>query len=79
MSERTHSSRAMPLAMVMFGASGDLAARKLLPALASLAGEGSLPEGFGLVGVGADPGPTRSSRATASRPPRTRSRRGTKS
>jgi len=35
----------------MFGASGDLTARKLLPALASLAGEGSLPEGFGLVGV----------------------------
>ena len=55
MSERTHSSRAMPLAMVMFGASGDLAARKLLPALASLAGEGSLPEGFGLVGVARRP------------------------
>ena len=35
----------------MFGASGDLTARKLLPALASLAGEGSLPDGFGLIGV----------------------------
>jgi len=35
----------------MFGASGDLAARKLLPALAALAADGSLPDGFGLVGV----------------------------
>jgi glucose-6-phosphate 1-dehydrogenase len=40
-----------PVALVMFGASGDLTARKLLPALASLAGQGSLPDGFGLVGV----------------------------
>ena len=40
-----------PVALVMFGASGDLTARKLLPALASLAGEGSLPDGFGLIGV----------------------------
>src|ERR1035437_10087668 len=40
-----------PVALVMFGASGDLAARNLLPALASLAGEGSLPDGFGLIGV----------------------------
>ena len=44
-------SRTPPLALVMFGASGDLTARKLLPALASLAGEGSLPAGFGLLGV----------------------------
>ncbi len=44
-------SRTPPVALVMFGASGDLTARKLLPALASLAGEGSLPEGFGLIGV----------------------------
>ena len=40
-----------PLALVMFGASGDLTARKLLPALASLAGNGSLADGFVLVGV----------------------------
>ncbi len=44
-------SRTPPVALVMFGASGDLTARKLLPALASLAGEGSLPDGFGLIGV----------------------------
>ncbi len=44
-----------PLALVLFGASGDLTARKLLPALASLAGEGSLPEGFGLIGVARTP------------------------
>jgi glucose-6-phosphate 1-dehydrogenase len=44
-------SKVPPVALVMFGASGDLTARKLLPALASLAGEGSLPDGFGLIGV----------------------------
>jgi glucose-6-phosphate 1-dehydrogenase len=49
--ERSQPGRTPPLALVMFGASGDLADRKLLPALASLAGEGSLPEGFGLIGV----------------------------
>ena len=40
-----------PLALVMFGASGDLTARKLLPALASLSGQGLLPDGFTVVGV----------------------------
>jgi len=35
----------------MFGASGDLTARKLLPSLASLAGDGSLSDGFVLLGV----------------------------
>jgi len=40
-----------PLALVVFGASGDLAARKLLPAVASLADHGALPEGFTLIGV----------------------------
>jgi len=40
-----------PLALVIFGASGDLTARKLLPALASLAGNGSLADGFVLVGI----------------------------
>ncbi|MGA2530866.1 MAG: glucose-6-phosphate dehydrogenase, partial [Acidimicrobiales bacterium] len=50
MAERSQS-KVPPVALVMFGASGDLTARKLLPALASLAGEGSLPDGFGLIGV----------------------------
>jgi glucose-6-phosphate 1-dehydrogenase len=37
--------------MVVFGASGDLASRKLLPAIAALAEHGALPEGFTVVGV----------------------------
>ncbi len=37
--------------LVIFGATGDLAHRKLLPALYNLAHEGALPERFELVGV----------------------------
>ena len=37
--------------MVIFGASGDLAKRKLLPALYNLAHEGALPERFNLIGA----------------------------
>ena len=40
-----------PTALVIFGATGDLAHRKLLPALYNLAHEGALPERFKLVGV----------------------------
>ncbi|MDA8290970.1 MAG: glucose-6-phosphate dehydrogenase [Actinomycetota bacterium] len=40
-----------PLALVIFGASGDLAHRKILPALAQLATRGSLGEEFAVVGV----------------------------
>jgi glucose-6-phosphate 1-dehydrogenase len=40
-----------PCAMVIFGASGDLAHRKLMPALYSLAHEGLLPPYFSIVGV----------------------------
>src|SRR4051794_1497983 len=39
-----------PTTMVIFGASGDLAKRKLLPALYNLAHEGALPERFNLIG-----------------------------
>ncbi|HVF77824.1 MAG TPA: glucose-6-phosphate dehydrogenase [Solirubrobacteraceae bacterium] len=39
-----------PTALVIFGATGDLARRKLLPALYNLAHEGALPERFALVG-----------------------------
>jgi glucose-6-phosphate 1-dehydrogenase len=42
---------AEPCVFVLFGASGDLARRKLLPALFQLFQEGRLPEGFALVGV----------------------------
>ena len=37
--------------LVIFGASGDLARRKLLPALYNLAHDGALPERFALLGV----------------------------
>ncbi len=40
-----------PTALVIFGATGDLAQRKLLPALYNLAHEGGLPERFELIGV----------------------------
>ncbi|MGZ4191611.1 MAG: glucose-6-phosphate dehydrogenase [Solirubrobacteraceae bacterium] len=41
-----------PTALVIFGATGDLAHRKLLPALYNLAHEGQLPERFEVIGVG---------------------------
>ena len=40
-----------PTTLAIFGATGDLARRKLLPALYNLAHEGALPERFHLVGV----------------------------
>ena len=40
-----------PCTIVIFGASGDLTQRKLMPALFSLACEGLLPEQFNIVGV----------------------------
>jgi glucose-6-phosphate 1-dehydrogenase len=39
------------LALVVFGASGDLAARKLMPALEGLCDHGALPEHFNVIGV----------------------------
>ena len=42
---------APPLALVVFGASGDLTARKLLPAIAALCDHGALSESFTVVGV----------------------------
>lgn len=48
--EGTQSHRvADPCAMVIFGATGDLTARKLMPALYNLAREGQLPSHFALV------------------------------
>jgi glucose-6-phosphate 1-dehydrogenase len=41
--------------LVIFGASGDLARRKLLPALYDLAHEGLLPKGYAIVGSGGSP------------------------
>lgn len=47
--------RAGACVIVIFGASGDLAKRKLLPALYNLAKEGLLPKEFALVGSGRTP------------------------
>ena len=44
-----------PCVLVIFGASGDLTRRKLLPALRSLASQRRLPSEFVLVGVGRTP------------------------
>jgi len=41
-----------PTSLVIFGATGDLAHRKLLPAIYNLAHEGQLPERFEVIGVG---------------------------
>src|SRR5207244_4879925 len=43
---------AEPVTVVIFGGSGDLAHRKLLPALYNLHLDGLLPPGFAIVGVG---------------------------
>ena len=40
-----------PTSLVIFGATGDLARRKLLPAIYNLAHEGLLPDRFRLIGV----------------------------
>jgi glucose-6-phosphate 1-dehydrogenase len=45
---------APPCVMVIFGASGDLTKRKLIPALCNLAQEGLLPEQFAIVGFSFD-------------------------
>ena len=44
-----------PAAMVIFGASGDLTARKLVPALYHLFAKGRLPHEFRVVGVSRSP------------------------
>ncbi|MET0425356.1 MAG: glucose-6-phosphate dehydrogenase, partial [Actinoplanes sp.] len=46
---------APPATLVIFGASGDLTRRKLLPAVESLARHGRLPSEFALVGVARTP------------------------
>ncbi len=40
-----------PTALVIFGATGDLARRKLLPAISNLAHDGALPDRFELIGA----------------------------
>src|SRR5215471_20319286 len=45
------SGRTPPCVLVIFGASGDLTARKLLPALGRLAADGALAPEVSLIGV----------------------------
>src|SRR5688500_18822837 len=47
-----------PTTLVIFGGTGDLAHRKLLPAIYNLAHEGSLPERFNLIAVSRSEIPT---------------------
>ncbi|MGH9454719.1 MAG: glucose-6-phosphate dehydrogenase, partial [Terriglobia bacterium] len=44
-----------PCAMVIFGASGDLTERKLVPALYYLSRAGLLPDGFSVIGCAKTP------------------------
>ncbi|MBB6171148.1 glucose-6-phosphate 1-dehydrogenase [Nocardiopsis mwathae] len=51
LSDRRLPRVAGPSVLVLFGVTGDLARKKLLPAIYDLANRGLLPPGFGLVGV----------------------------
>ncbi|MBJ7609525.1 MAG: glucose-6-phosphate dehydrogenase [Candidatus Dormibacteraeota bacterium] len=47
-----HGRVPLPSVLVIFGATGDLTKRKLVPALYALAADGLLPPGFSIVGAG---------------------------
>jgi glucose-6-phosphate 1-dehydrogenase len=64
-----------PTTLVMFGGTGDLAKRKLLPALYNLAHEGALPERFNLIGCARSDTPDDDYRAMAADAIKTFSRR----
>ena len=51
----TFANSLEPAAIVIFGASGDLTKRKLLPALYRMVKDGSLPEKFTVIGVARTP------------------------
>ena len=51
LAEATVERVAPPAVLVVFGASGDLTARKLMPAIENLAVSRLLPRGFSVVGV----------------------------
>ena len=82
---RTNRDRATRACVVIFGASGDLTKRKLIPALYNLQTPGFLPRNFAVVGVAADadeqravPRRGRSPRTSCS-PPSRCARRGPRS
>jgi glucose-6-phosphate 1-dehydrogenase len=49
--EKSRAASAKPVTIVIFGASGDLTQRKLVPALHTMACEGLLPEPYAVLGV----------------------------
>src|SRR3990172_4479928 len=51
-SERKRSLTAQPCTLVIFGGSGDLARRKLVPAVYNLLLDGVLPPNYAVLGVG---------------------------
>ena len=53
--ESVHSSSAQPCTIVIFGGSGDLTRRKLLPAVYNLMLDGLLPSNFAVLGLGRKP------------------------
>ena len=58
---------APPTVVVIFGASGDLTARKLIPAIYNLSFDNLLPADFHLIGYGRKPIPDEEFRAIASK------------
>ena len=52
MSELSHPLQPQPCTLVIFGGSGDLSRRKLLPALYNLFLDGALPDNYAVVGTG---------------------------
>ena len=56
--------KASPCVMVIFGATGDLTKRKLIPALCNLAQDDQLPKKFAIVGFAANDQTTESFRKT---------------
>ncbi len=56
MSAESSSQKVAPCVMVIFGASGDLTRRKLLPALFDLERQGRLPERLAVIGTGRSAG-----------------------
>ena len=54
-SEQPKGNPAGPCLMVIFGASGDLTKRKVIPALYNLSQSGYLPANFAVIGFAIDP------------------------
>src|SRR5580698_2113985 len=65
--EESKAQPAGPCLMVIFGASGDLTKRKLIPALYNLSRSGHLPENFAVIGFAFDAMDTAAFRDTITR------------